>query len=243
MSARLLSVAAVAAAAALLGAYVLAGVTEAPRPPAARDAGAVVHHEPHAGLELVRFGADGDSITTLEYLGQPRGELSWVNWAASPAVVYAGGYAWSGATTRDVGAAAGPIAGADALVVMLGTNDTRQGISWAVSSAYLLRISATSGLPASRVIVSAIAPADQYAGAAAAYNVQLRALAAAAGWVYVDPWPAMRNEAGGWLPGTSYDGAHPNGASQAIAGAILRDAIWAAVHPKSLVDVTPGVTR
>ncbi|MEO8263369.1 MAG: SGNH/GDSL hydrolase family protein [Pseudolysinimonas sp.] len=208
-----------------------------------RPVSAVVHHIEHAGLETVLYEFGGDSVTTLEYLGQLRGELSWVNWTDCPAVTHVGGFAVSGATTAGVLTGFAPVAGAEVLVIMAGTNDTRQGIPWSISSLYLGLIVQASGLPADRVILSAIPPSDTVPGAALAYNAAASELAAASGWLYVDPWPAVRTEAGAWTPDASYDGAHPTGAVQAVTGAILRDAIWSAVHPKSLVDVTPDAER
>lgn len=173
-------------------------------------------------IQHVTFAAVGDSITTLEYLGEPRGELSWINHATNERTIHAGGWAQSGASSDIIAANVAPVA-ADVLVVMVGTNDVNYGADPQTSMLYIDSVVATVGIQT--VLVSAIAPTFRHPVEATTFNAVLREHAAAMGWTFVDPW-TNREPDGTPTPGTTYDELHPNGDQQDITGRILRAAIW-----------------
>lgn len=187
----------------------------------------VVPRSTHAAVLEVSFSVAGDSITATHdrITGEPRGELSWVNWAVTPKVEFVGGYAASGMMGSEIDQnMVAPFDG-DVLVVMAGTNDVMKYVPTATTLAHIDSIITRSEIP--NVLVSAIAPTDRDPAAALAFNVELAAHAGARGWTFTDPWTTFRAADGTWVPGAAYDPFHPTGATQAVVGATLREYIVA----------------
>lgn len=141
---------------------------------------------------ITRFVAVGDSITvgnSMNFSGGSTGNLSWVTYARSRNLVFAGGWAASGATTVRMAQSIRPVK-ADVLVILAGTNDLAQGVPFSVTSADLDRIVETVGAP--RVIVSAIPPRDSAPAATADFNASLKDFVASRGWEWVDAPSAVR---------------------------------------------------
>jgi lysophospholipase L1-like esterase len=169
--------------------------------------------------------AVGDSITAADSPDVAAGAFgpgSWVPAAEGPGVDVTGGWAVPGATTADMRAGVQPLR-ADALVVMAGTNDVRQGLPWAESAAALDGIVTTVGV--ARVLVCSIVPLTEDPAAVAEYNGRLAELAAVEGWEFVDCGASVRDPSGGWLPGTTYDGIHPTVDGARRIGATVHQAL------------------
>lgn len=177
--------------------------------------------------KAVTFANGGDSVSTLSYLGKPRAQLSWVNWAkdARQPLQYVGGWAYSGKRTDEIAAGLTPTA-AQVFVLMAGTNDVRQGRTFAQAAGYLPIIASKEA--GAHLIVSLIPPSNGQPTQTTAYNAALSAYVLAHGWQLVDPWGAIRAADGTYLPGFTYDGTHPNGLGQRSSGAVLAAAIFAA---------------
>jgi lysophospholipase L1-like esterase len=173
---------------------------------------------------VTRFVAVGDSITvgnSLNFGGGSTGSLSWVTYARSRNLVFAGGWAVAGATTVRMAQNIRPVK-TDILVILAGTNDLAQGVPFSVTSADLDRIVETVGAP--RVVVSAIPPRDSAPAATAAFNASLKDFVASRGWEWVDAPSAVRVGAM-YAPGMSADGVHPTEAGAEALGRAFQAAL------------------
>jgi lysophospholipase L1-like esterase len=178
----------------------------------------------------VEVVAVGDSVTDADSPSFETGGIgagSWA-WTVDQGLVdVRGGWAEWGATTaamrvgvRDL--AVEPAA-SDVLVLMAGTNDVRAGMPWRDSARNLEQIVATIG--AERVVVCTVVPLDEDPAGAERFNSRLVELAEDEGWEVVDSAAAVRNADGGWVPGTSDDGLHPNRLGAQLLGSVVRYAL------------------
>jgi lysophospholipase L1-like esterase len=158
-----------------------------------------------AADSTVSFAYAGDSLTS--------GSASWLYQLDDPSLIPAGGYAKSGYTSAQVLANITPVA-ADVLVIMLGANDVRLGVSQGTVGANLDKIVAKVGAP--RVVLTYLPPSDVTSSKginrrtrAFQMNRYLAEFAAKRGWMIVDPWSSYRLGTMAWAAGASADRVHP----------------------------------
>ncbi|WP_336854998.1 SGNH/GDSL hydrolase family protein [Sinomonas albida] len=166
----------------------------------------------------------GDAITeadSSDFAGGQTGSQSWVTYATSPNLVFSGGWAAAGATTGKIAANVKPL-DVDALVIVAGTNDVTQGVSFAQTTANLDQIVAAVG--AKRVVVSAIPPRDSTPRTTSAFNASLRQLAIQRHWAFVDAAAGVRN-GDVYAPGMTFDGVRPTKEAAQIIGKAIAGAI------------------
>ena len=172
----------------------------------------------------LRFAAVGDAITQADspdFAGGQIGQLSWAAYATSPTLAFSGGWAVAGATTAKIAANVRPL-DVDALVIVAGTNDLTQGLSFAQTTANLDRIVSTVG--AKRVVVSTIPPRDSSPRTTSAFNASLRQLAAQRHWVFVDAAAGVR-DGDVYALGMTLDGVQPTQEAARIIGKAIAGAI------------------
>ncbi|WP_422933648.1 SGNH/GDSL hydrolase family protein [Sinomonas sp. P47F7] len=190
---------------------------------------AAAHQDAPAGHSgVIRFAAVGDSITqgdSPDFSTGWTGGLSWVTYAKSPTLVFAGGWALGGAKTANMAANVKPVT-ADVLVILAGTHDLAVGVPFGQTVANLERIAQTAGAP--RVIVSAVPPRNGAPDATVAFNAALRAAVLAHGWTWTDATAGLR-EGTHYVPGLTRDGIHPNGMGAEVLGKALAAAMRQAV--------------
>jgi lysophospholipase L1-like esterase len=175
-----------------------------------------------AAPAAVDLAVVGDSISEADSRDFSAGLLgpgSWVSHAVGDGVRFAGGWAVSGALTTQMARGARPVA-ADVLVVLAGTNDVASGLPFESCAANLRSVVATVGAP--RVVVSAIPPIDVVPALATDFNERLRALAAEAGWEFLDAMVGIRDGDGRFAPRMSFDGVHPTVEAAQVIGAAIR---------------------
>ncbi|WP_415853782.1 SGNH/GDSL hydrolase family protein [Sinomonas sp. G460-2] len=171
-----------------------------------------------------RFAAVGDAITladSTDFADGQTGSTSWVTYAASPNLVFSGGWAGAGATTAKIAANVKQL-DVDVLVIVAGTNDVTQGVAFAQTTTNLDRIVTTVG--ARRVVVSAIPPRDADPRPTADFNASLRKLAIQRHWAFIDSAAGVR--AGDvYAPGMTLDGVRPTKDAAQIIGKAIAGAI------------------
>lgn len=214
MRTKLATIATVAALTVLTGCTYPAADAAAPAP--------VVAPEP------VTFAAAGDSITAwIDRNGVPSSE-TWVS-LVGPNVEFTGeGWAKGGAQLAEIAANTTPVS-ADVLVVMAGTNDLGPyGTPVPERMQLVAQIAAAAGAP--HVLIAAVPPifAPEWA---VEHNAALLHLATVNGWGFVDPWVAIRDDAGNFIPGYSDDQVHPTVEGARLAGAVMSKAL-SAYDPK-----------
>ncbi len=179
---------------------------------------------PTATAATLRFAAVGDAITeadSSDFAGGQTGSQSWVTYATSPNLVFSGGWAAAGATTGKIAANVKPL-DVDALVIVAGTNDLTQGVSFAQTTANLDQIVAAVG--AKRVVVSSIPPRDATPRTTSAFNASLRQLAIQRHWGFVDAAAGVRN-GDVYAPGMTFDGVRPTKEAAQIIGKAIAGAM------------------
>lgn len=156
---------------------------------------------------IIRYAKAGDSTTARA--------SAWPSFMDDSDLVDVGGLAISGANSAQILAKIAP-ADADVLVVMLGINDISDGLERRETKANIEQIVAKVG--ARHVVLAAIAPNNltdddglDRQNLGYALNRDLAQLAADHGWLFVDPWSAVRLRSNGWVKGTAdpADGVHP----------------------------------
>lgn len=166
-----------------------------------------------AAGSAITYTYAGDSITN------PDNSWSWTRYLGDDTITTPGGVGISGATSAVVSNAVTPRA-VDVLVIMVGTNDVRLGVSRSTTVANVQQIAATAG--AQHVVVAALPPSnltdygsDHIDRAAGNYATarDLQADAAAHGWLYVDPFSSVRRNDNTWAINASGDGVHPTAAT------------------------------
>ncbi|WP_336857117.1 SGNH/GDSL hydrolase family protein [Sinomonas albida] len=186
---------------------------------------AAAHQDAGAGRGgVIRFAAVGDSITqgdSPDFSIGWTGSLSWVTYAKSPTLVFAGGWALGGAKSANMAANVGPVK-ADVLVILAGTNDLAVGVPFQQTVANLEHIAETVGAP--RVIVSAVPPRNSAPDTTVAFNAALRAAVVGHGWTWTDA-PAGLRAGTRYVPGLTRDGVHPNAAGADVLGKALAAAM------------------
>lgn len=155
----------------------------------------------------ITYTFEGDSTTARD--------SSWRPHIVASDLVQLEGVAISGATSAGVLAQTKPV-DADVVVIMLGINDIRLGKSRASIKANIKEIVSIVG--ARHVLLCAIAPNDitdygsdhiDRQNLGFALNRDLAQLAADNGWLFADPWSAVRLKSNGWVSGADEDGVHP----------------------------------
>jgi lysophospholipase L1-like esterase len=116
-------------------------------------------------------------------------------------------------------------AGAEAVVIMGGTNDVLQGVPTEESIASLRRMLEAAQEAGVEVWLVAPPPIDAvFARPVAPMVAAQRELAAELGVPFADPGQALAEPSGDWPPGLSFDGVHPTAAgARALADAVLSD--------------------
>lgn len=114
---------------------------------------------------------------------------------------------------------------AEAVVIMGGTNDVLQGIPTERSLAAVRGMLEAAQRADIEVWLVAPPPLDAgYATSVVPLVDAERELAAELGVPFVEPTEIIRDSAGGWPPGLSPDGVHPNAkGARALADAVLSD--------------------
>lgn len=152
----------------------------------------------------------GDSNTEMgssDFAAGRIGEDSWVSTVMAAGHPFAGGWAVSGSTSVDQAAGLEEVEGADVLLIMTGTNDLAQGVSFDETAASLETI--VEKAPAERVVILAIPPRDQETMPTSTdFNRSLMDLTAARGWEFFDGLEFLRSPDGGFVVRTSEDGVH-----------------------------------
>lgn len=157
----------------------------------------------------ITFAYAGDSITA-------RSDSWWYVMQNDARFKSVGGYGKSGYRTDQVLDNIKPVAGADVLVLELGTNDVNQQVPSATILANMQKIIDKVG--ATRVLIVALPPSNVTSGggwgtdrnkAAILFNRELAVWAGYRGYVYFDPFIVYREADGTWTPGSDADGVHP----------------------------------
>ena len=206
-----LGIAVALALVALAPACAPAAGTSAPSSPAAT-----------AAEGAVRMAVVGDSISegdSADFSGGDFGELSWLPWALDERVVFAGGWAVSGAVTEAMAENVRPY-DADVLVILGGTNDVALGVDLRDTERHLVRIAETAGVD--RVVLVGVPPIDFAADAVDSYNEDLRRLAAERGWEFADAAAALRTSDDTYREGLTWDGVHPTVDGARLLGEAIR---------------------
>lgn len=140
---------------------------------------------------------------------------AWLQQMTDPGLSFVGGWQQAGYTTADVLAKIRP-GTADVLVIALGTNDIRNGLTAAQMTSNMEAI-VDKYAGARTVLITFTPPSDvtdyngiNRRGLGISYNRALVALAAKHGWMYADPWSFQRTYANGWGGSASPDGVHPS---------------------------------
>jgi lysophospholipase L1-like esterase len=137
--------------------------------------------------------------------------------------VGAGGTGWTPAETRTP-AALVAAADADAVLVLIGTNDlTGQTVATALTRLDAL-IRALRGPGGKRVFVGTVLPRPSIQAKVDAFNAALPGLAAAAGCVVV-PWHVPLMSGGAQIAACFTDGLHPNATGAARMGMVLAEVL------------------
>lgn len=181
--------------------------------------------------EVLRVAFAGDSITAgcqTELTGGPD-PCSWTAAVdAAPGIRVVGGWAQWGAPSSLIAQQVEPV-DAEVLVVLAGTNDVFIGIPFDEQRESMDAIAAVVGAP--DVVVLALPPISDLVEPAAVEgrNRQLRELAEARGWLWVDPWGEFvaDDEPYEWVPGAAPDGVHPVEEVQAAVGQRIAAALTA----------------
>jgi lysophospholipase L1-like esterase len=180
------------------------------------------------GDRSVRIAIIGDSLSAGINRTWPNGqwdEHAWPLYANEGDVIVTGGYAISGADSSELVSRVTPT-GADVFVILVGTNDVlNRKLDIRETPARLEQMVAESG--AGHVIVCALPPAgrgNQVDIDGLNYlNWQYAVLAAARGWMFVDPFVGVR-DGDGYMVGASTDGIHMTPTTAAIVGAKIHEA-------------------
>lgn len=161
---------------------------------------------------------------------------SWVDHVDAANVELVGGCATAGFTSAQLLPTAAAVS-ADVLVVMVGVNDIRLGVSSVTTLANIEAIVTAVG--ADRVVLSAIVPNNvtDYGSAhinrkekGEIFNRTLLDLAAAHGWLFVDPCNEFRKLDNGFKAGTTTDNVHPVESAYALMANRLEGAVRLAVN-------------
>lgn len=158
-------------------------------------------------MSTITFAKAGDSTTAQG--------SAWPSHIDDAQLKDVGGLAVSGSTSAGILAQIEPV-DADVLVVMLGVNDVRLGKTRAETKSNIVEIVEIVG--ARHVLLCAIAPCNETdygtdhldrQSLGYALNRDLAQLAADRGWLFADPWSAVRLKSNGYVAGTTSDGVHP----------------------------------
>lgn len=171
---------------------------------------------------VVRVAAVGDSLTAWAP-GDRYLETTWVDALPTEDIAFVGGWARSGARTAEMAEAVTPYC-AEVLVVLAGTNDLIRSDDHLATLANLETI--VDRAEVSRVVLAAIPPIAGRETEAAAFDLELAALARSHGWTFVDPWTGFRADDGSWARRDfADDGVHPGPEVERAAADAIRDAV------------------
>ena len=186
------------------------GATATAATPAATPAATEGTAATSATSAKVTYTFAGDSVT------QANNTWSWTKYVRATRATSVGGVASAGATSATIAASA-VRRDADVLVVMIGVDDVRFGVS---PTTVRRNVSTIVGkVHARHVVIAAIPPCNltdygpdhvDRATAGYALNRSLQEYASSRGWGWVDPFSSVRRVDGTWTPGASFkDGVHP----------------------------------
>lgn len=179
---------------------------------------------PTPTAEPLTFAVVGDSISARAgRTGIDQSAGSWTSYAGAADLEYVdNGWAQNGATLFEMEANLSAV-GADALVILAGTNDLTGGVPVADRLAIVGQLADQSG--ASRIVISAVPPFDGAPAASTEWNAALAEYASARGWQFVDPWSTLRTPAGSYIARFTLDGVHPTVAAAQIVGTVIHAAL------------------
>lgn len=167
----------------------------------------------------------GDSNTEVDSTNFAAGKIgsgSWVRYLTANGFLFTGGWAEGGTSSATQAQNLAQLEPADVLLIMTGTNDLGQGLTFEQSAADIETI--VSKAPASRVVLLAIPPQDKgLAANVTDYNQRLAQLAADHGWEFFDGLGFLRTGDNTYVPGATSDGVHLTRESQQQYGQNVRD--------------------
>ncbi|KAA9150070.1 SGNH/GDSL hydrolase family protein [Microbacterium lushaniae] len=175
-----------------------------------------------AAEDPVRMAVVGDSLSegdSADFSGGDFGDRSWLPWALDERVVFAGGWAVSGALTEAMAENVRPY-DADVLVILGGTNDLALGIDLRDTQRHLVEIADTASVE--RVVLVGVPPIDFAPDTVGPYNQALRELAAERGWEFADAAAELRAPDETFREGLTWDGLHPTAEGARLLGEAIR---------------------
>ncbi|WP_191906718.1 SGNH/GDSL hydrolase family protein [Microbacterium lushaniae] len=175
-----------------------------------------------AAEDPVRMAVVGDSLSegdSADFSGGDFGDRSWLPWALDERVVFAGGWAVSGALTEAMAENVRPY-DADVLVILGGTNDLALGIDLRDTQRHLVEIADTASVE--RVVLVGVPPIDFAPDTVGPYNQALRELAAERGWEFADAAADLRAPDETFREGLTWDGLHPTAEGARLLGEAIR---------------------
>lgn len=175
---------------------------------------------PDAGPVSVAVVGDSNStgfFGTLE--AGVAAKKAWVSLLPEDDFVWVGGWAHDGATSTQMAEQALPVAGAELVLIMAGTNNIAVGMPGEALASDLEHIVEVTG--ARSVGLVAIPPLNPLPQQALALNADLARLARDRGWMFFDPWTELRTSEGMWETEYLSDGVHTTaGGYQQMASAL-----------------------
>lgn len=175
---------------------------------------------PNAGPVKVAVVGDSNSTGfsgTLE--AGVAAKKAWVALMPESDFVWVGGWAHDGATSTQMAEQALPVAGADLVLIMAGTNNIAVGMPGEALASDLEQIVEVTG--ARSVGLIAIPPLNPLPQQAIALNAELAQLAHDRSWMFFDPWADLRTSEGMWEAAYLSDGVHTTaGGYQQMAWAL-----------------------
>jgi hypothetical protein len=169
----------------------------------------------------ISFAAVGDVLTDWQ---APEGSspTSWVAYAGTAPVRFAGGYAQAGLDAAVLAGRVQPV-NADVLVILTGVTDLRFGSANDSIELGLQRIASRVG--AEHVLLSSIPPVRGQIEATVQFNDWLARVAYRHGWSFVDAGGAVRTPDCKYRPGLSIHGLRPNAEGARLIGEAIRSAL------------------
>ena len=172
----------------------------------------------------LRLAVIGDSNTngfsgTWE-MGVEQGN-AYSSYTTDATIETVGGWANNGASSTYMAQMVTPIDDVDVLAVMIGTNNTLEGVTPAALVGDIDRAVAT--ISPRDVLILAIPPMDASPTIPVSINDQLAGLADKRDWDYFDPWEGLRGSDNKWEPEFRRDGLHTTQAGYKKMGLNLRE--------------------
>lgn len=175
---------------------------------------------PSPAQEPLTISVVGDSNTEAnsdDFSAGRIGSASWVAQVVGNGATFRGGWADGGTTSITQSQNLSQLERANALLILTGTNDLAQGVSFDQTRTAIDTMVAKA--PADRVVLLAIPPRDEeYRRTTTEFNADLQKLAEERGWDFYDGLGFVRDTNGGFAQGTTVDGTHLTGDAQRTFG-------------------------